>query len=80
MVFEPVSLVVSILVSLALSIISYLLTPKPKTAKPDAAKDMDDPTAEAGRPYPVVFGEVTVKGGNVLWFGDKQIKTRKVKA
>lgn len=65
------------LVSVALNL---LLAPKPKAPKPDAAKDLDDPTAEAGRPIPVVFGTVTVKGLNLLWFGEKSLKTSKVKA
>jgi hypothetical protein len=41
---------------------------------------MDNPTADAGRPVPVVFGTVTVKGLNVLWYGDKSKQTKKVKA
>lgn len=65
----------ALLIGLALNIIAYLLLPKPKTAKPEAAKDLDDPTAEAGRPIPVVFGTITVKGLNVLWFGDKNMRT-----
>lgn len=65
------------LVSVALNL---LLAPKPKAPKPDAAKDLEDPTAEAGRPIPVVFGTVTVKGLNLLWFGEKSLKTSKVKA
>lgn len=67
-------------ISLAISIISYLIMPKPKAPKPEAAKDLEDPTAEAGRPIPVVFGTMTVKGLNVLWFGDKGKRTYKVKA
>jgi len=67
-------------ISLAISIISYLIMPKPKAPKPEAAKDLEDPTAEAGRPIPVVFGTITVKGLNVLWFGDKGKRTYKVKA
>lgn len=67
-------------ISLAISIISYLIMPKPKAPKPEAAKDLEDPTAEAGRPIPVVFGTITVKGLNVLWFGDKSKRTYKVKA
>lgn len=67
-------------ISLAISIISYLIMPKPKAPKPEAAKDLEDPTAEAGRPIPVVFGTMTVKGLNVLWFGDKAKRTYKVKA
>ena len=60
--------------------ISLLLAPKIKTPKPEAAKDLEDPTAEAGRPIPVVFGTVTVKGLNVLWYGNKSQRTYKVKA
>lgn len=60
--------------------ISLLLAPKIKTPKPEAAKDLEDPTAEAGRPVPVVFGTVTIKGLNLLWYGDKSQRTYKVKA
>lgn len=69
-----------LLVGLALNILAYLLMPRPKTAKPEAAKDMDNPTAEAGRPLPVVFGTITVKGLNVLDFRDKNKHTYKVRA
>jgi hypothetical protein len=65
------------LVSVALNL---LLAPKPKAPKPEAASDLDDPTAEAGRPIPVVFGTITVKGLNLLWFGEKSFVTSKVKA
>lgn len=71
---------VPILVSFLLSVVSYLLAPKPKQPKPQAAKDMDDPTAEAGRPIPVPFGTLTIKGGNVLWFGEKKTRVYKVPA
>ena len=67
----------ALLGSLALNL---LLAPKPKAPKPEAAKDLEDPTAEAGRPIPVVFGTVTVKGLNLLWFGEKSLRTSKVKA
>lgn len=71
---------IPLLVGIALNIVAYLLMPKPKTPKPAAAKDFDSPTAEAGRPIPVVFGEVTVKGLNVLWFGEKATRQYQVKA
>lgn len=69
----------NILISLALMVVSYLLMPKVKQDTPET-KDMDDPTAEAGRPIPVLFGTVTIKGLNVLWFGEKSFQKRKVKA
>lgn len=69
-----------IVAAVAAVALSVLLMPKAKTPRPEAAKDWEDPTAEAGRPIPVVFGTITVKGLNVLWFGNKAIKTKKVKA
>lgn len=57
-----------------------LLLPKPKKRKPDSVQDLENPSADAGRPIPVVFGTITVKGLNVLWFGDKALKTYKKKA
>jgi hypothetical protein len=70
---------VELLVALVINIVAYLIQPKPKTPKPAAAQDLDDPVAEAGRPIPVVFGTVTVKGGNILWFGNKSIRTQKIR-
>jgi len=60
--------------------LTLIFMPKPKKSKPEAAKDLDDPVAEAGKPIPVVFGTITVKGLNVLWFGNKGQKTYKVDA
>jgi predicted phage tail protein len=65
-------------ISLAIQIAAYLIMPQPKAPKPEAAKDLENPSAEAGRPIPVVFGTVLVKGVNVLWYGEKQIVTYKV--
>lgn len=72
--------IVALLISLAVSIVAYIIMPKPKMPKPEAAKDLDSPSAEAGRPIPAVFGTVLVKGPNVLWYGDKSTRTYKVKA
>lgn len=74
------SFLVMLAISIALSFIAYLLMPKPKQPKPPAAQDLESPTADAGRPVPVVFGTVTVKGLNVLWSGDKKVREYKVKA
>jgi hypothetical protein len=71
---------IPLLLAIIFQVVAYLLTPKPKKAKPEAAKDMEDPTADAGRPIPVVFGTVTVKGLNILHFGDKNKLTREVNA
>lgn len=60
-----------LLISLAITIIVQALTPKPSKPPPPAIQDLADPTTEAGREIPVVFGTLTVKGTNILWFGDK---------
>lgn len=67
-------------ISVALQVVSYLLTPKPKAPKPETVKDLENPTAEAGRELPVVFGTITVKSPNTLWFGEKSKRTYEVKA
>ncbi len=71
---------IPLLLAIAVNVVAYLLTPKPKKNKPEAAKDLDNPTADAGRPIPVIFGTVTVKGLNILWFGDKDKRTYEVNA
>jgi len=63
----------------ALEIVAYLIMPKPKGPKPPSAQDLEMPTAEAGRPIPVVFGTITVKSPNVLWYGNPGVKRFKVK-
>lgn len=70
---------IPLLIGLALNIISYLIMPKPKAAKPEAAKDLENPTAEAGREVQVIFGTVTLKDPNVLDFSEKSIRTYNVK-
>lgn len=68
----------SLIIALAVAVVSFLLMPKPRSSTPET-EDMDDPTAEAGRPMPVLFGTMTVKGLNVLHFGDKWYSKRKIK-
>ncbi len=71
---EPALAVFSIFVQVGIlivsALISYALTPKPPQPKPSALSDFDVPTAEEGGSIPVVFGEVWLKGANVLWYGD----------
>ena len=52
------------------TVIQQLLAPRPPKPKPAALTDFDVLTADAGRPVPVVFGTVLVKGSNIVWFGD----------
>lgn len=61
------------------SLLSSLLKPKPEQPKPAALSDFDLPTAEEGRPIPVIFGSPTIRGANVVWYGDlgtRPIKTK----
>jgi len=69
---------INLLIGIALNIIAYVLLPRPKQPKPPAARDQDNPVAEAGKPLPVVFGSITVKGLNYLGYWDKDIRTRQV--
>ena len=69
-----------LLIGVALQIIGFLLAPKPKQEKPPAARDMDNPTADAGRPIPVIFGTDTTKGLNYLWYGEKTLRDYKKKS
>lgn len=60
-----------LLVGVGLMVLSFLIAPKPKSEQPEASRDLDNPTAEAGRPVPVVFGTLEVKGGNIIDYMDK---------
>lgn len=66
-----ISILIQILIGVGLQVVGYLLMPKPKTESPTAA-EFGNPTVDAGRPVPVVFGEVQITGVNVLWYGDKE--------
>lgn len=60
------------LIYLVVAIIAVALVPRPKTAavRPASLSDIEAPTAEPGRPIPVVFGTVLLKSPNVVWYGD----------
>lgn len=70
---------VQLLIGLVINIIAYLIMPKPKQPRPEAAKDLENPVAEAGKPLPVVSGSVTVKGMNILYFGENRTVNRTIK-
>jgi hypothetical protein len=71
---------IQVVIAIVLAVLAYVLTPKPKQPKPPAASDLESPSVDAGRPVPVVFGTITVKGLNILWYGDKQVREYEVKA
>lgn len=71
--------IIQIAIAVAMTILSYVLTPKPKGPKPEAVQEAENPTAEAGRPIPVLFGTKIVKEVNVLGFWDKSSRQFKIK-
>jgi hypothetical protein len=63
--------IVAIIISLALEVVAYLITPKPQQF---IAQEVA-PTADAGVPIPWVFGEMGIDATNVLWVGDLRTRT-----
>lgn len=51
-------------------IVSIILRPKPPNQKPPSLDDFQIPTADEGRPIPVIFGRVVSTGPNIVWWGD----------
>jgi hypothetical protein len=72
----PFNFLVQLIIGLALAFISFLLMPRPKVAKPNEVQDLQSPTAESGRPIPVVFGTVLIESPNVLWYGEKRTEKK----
>lgn len=58
-----------LVVLLVSTVISVALQPKPQAPKAALLEDFEIPTAEQGRPIPVVFGTKRVTGPNVLDYG-----------
>lgn len=65
----PFPIIAVVVAVIAVALTAVLLRPKAK--KPDALTQLENPTADAGMPGPIVFGTITVKQLNVLHFGDK---------
>lgn len=78
--FQLIPFLIQLFIGVALQVLGYLLMPKAKTSDKTEVDDMDNPTAEGGKPIPVVFGEMWVTGVNIAWFGDKETTTREVDA
>ena len=70
----------NIIIGLILMIIGYFLMPKPKAAAPDAVQQLEAPTADAGIPWYVLFGDMTLKSPNYLWYGDIRNVRKKKKS
>ena len=58
--------------AIASLVVSYYLAPRPPTPQDrDPRREFNTPTAESGRPIPVVYGTVNITSPNVLHFTDK---------
>ena len=62
--------IILIIVVAALAAVATSQAPTPVQPPPAALTDFNAPTAEPGRPIPVVFGTVLLKAPNVVWYGD----------
>lgn len=75
----PIPFLVQLAIGIGLSILAYVLAPKPKPPKPPSLDDFKAPTADAGRPWPVIWGNITITGINNIGSFDKKRRKRKVK-
>ncbi len=50
--------------------VAFSMQPKAVVPPPPSLDDMQVPTAEPGRPIPVIFGTRLVKAPNIVWYGD----------
>lgn len=73
----PFPFLANLAVGFLFQFVGYLIKPQPKQEKPPATEDLEEPTAEAGRPIPVAVGSPRIKGLNNLGTWDKESKHRK---
>lgn len=66
-------------IALAMQVVAYLITPKPKGPKPEAAQQAESPTADAGKPMGVLFGTARLSETNIIGYWDKSTRQYKVK-
>ena len=73
----PVALpfILRLVIGVGLLVLSYAIQAKLKTDTGET-QEMDDPTAEAGKPIPVPFGTTIITEPNILWYGDKHTVER----
>ena len=73
------SFLIQLVIAVVLAVVAYALAPKPKSNQSDATQEMETPTADAGRPIPVVFGDLTVKSPNCLGYDHVSTEIERVK-
>ena len=70
---------VYLVVAVIIAVAAVAMAPRPPEPKPPTLRDIDVPTAEEGRPIPVVFGTYVVRSPNIVWYGDLGYKPVKSK-
>lgn len=72
MTIDAIIEIILFIASLAITAASYVLAPRPKNenARPPALGQFTFPTATEGRPIPIIYGTNSIKGPNVVWYGD----------
>lgn len=78
MPFQVGTFLLQVLVSLALQVVAYVLMPRPRQDQPEETKELDIPTSEAGKPIPVIFGDVTISSPNIIWWGEKRTSKKEI--
>lgn len=71
---------VNLLIGVALSYVSYLLTPKPKGPKAATLDDFDIPKSEEGTEIGIAHGSPWITSMHVHWYGDFDSKAIKKSA
>lgn len=79
------AILVNIVISVVLAFLAMvLMRPKIPSSgiKPTSFDDFKVPTAQEGRPIPVLFGRRWISGENIVWYGDYSTRkrTKKVKS
>ncbi|GGO89001.1 hypothetical protein GCM10011348_45730 [Marinobacterium nitratireducens] len=61
-------------------VVAYSLMPKPQSVKPNGINDVNTPTSEDGREFPVFRGTCWLEASDTGWLGDFRAKAIKVKS
>jgi len=66
----PILMIIALVLMVIAMVVSIIFRPKPIPPFAAGLSDFQVPSADTGRPVPVIFGTVLIKGPNVVWYGD----------
>jgi uncharacterized membrane protein len=72
------TIIVNLLIGILFSTLAYVLKGASVSTPKQKPQDFQFPTVTAGDPIPVVFGTMTIKSPNILWYGEKGMEKKKV--